>query len=607
MDDQPDDRTAEDIDAERLEGYKRVRVQARAIWIRDTKPAKRSLIDTRGKVRAAAKRSKDDGFEMLKAQGWRMGLYIKVGALDWDLASQELNVAMIRAFVGPKVKEKLDDYDRKMVNYIVQMQFAQAWLDGETMDEEKSGLADPKKKQDDEGPPADPSKPEIKWPGGCTDSGNPRGEYTNVITALKQSDLNIEFYYDRLYYRHMAVSPLLASVKPNPRGRLTDAAERCLRELIANKFHLFAAKETISEAARRLAEQQERHAFEELLKTLKWDEVERLPYLFSRYFKAEDTELNRALSIMIAVAAVKRVREPGCEFQHIIILEGPQGFGKSDGIRTWVGDEYYGDTAVLKARASSKEVMELTAGFVVLEHSDMSNFNRRDPDSMKAHVSRRKDIARMAYDRYAEERPRSYVEIGSTNREKYLRDVTGNRRFHPIKVLDYVDREALKRDRKQLWAEAATREARGEPCNLAEHLWAVAEREQEKRLISHGWRDSLTNLHLSPFVELHGTGPTAQFRISTGVLINCVLELKGGQMDQNITKELPEVMGKLNWHYRDQMRAVPYVKGYDYRWELPNLESRNCAGYWCTATEALQEERKSAKKAEEDRQNSGPV
>jgi hypothetical protein len=177
--------------------------------------------------------------------------------------------------------------------------------------------------------------------------------------------------------------------------------------------------------------------------------------------------------------------------------------------------------------------------------------------------------------------------------------VTGNRRFNPVKVLDYVDREALKRDREQLWAEAAAREARGEPCNLAQHLWAVAEREQEKRLISHGWRDSLTNLHLSPYVKLYGTGPTAQYRISTGVLINCVLELKGGQQDQNVTKELPEVMSKLKWRYRDQLRAVPYVKGYFYDGGLlPNIESRNCAGYWCTATEAMQKERK---KAEDDK------
>jgi predicted P-loop ATPase len=239
----------------------------------------------------------------------------------------------------------------------------------------------------------------------------------------------------------------------------------------------------------------------------------------------DDTELNRALGIMFGVAVVQRVREPGCEFQHIIILGGPQGFDKSNGIRDLVGDAYYGDTAVLKARASSKEMMELTAGIVVLEHSDMSGLSRRDPDSTKAHVSRRKDVARMAYDRYVDERPRAYVDLGTTNKKKYLKDLTGNRRYNPITVRDYVNREAIRRDREQLWAEAAARAGRGESCHLPQHLWAVAAAEQEARLISHGWQDSVADLHLSPFVKLYNND--TEFRISSGVLINVVLGLQG--------------------------------------------------------------------------------
>jgi hypothetical protein len=203
-------------DEEALGSYRRIRFTARSLFIRDTKLAKLALTDA---------------------------------------SEKEL----------------------EEIIFGIQMQFTEAYRNGDILDEEKSGLAEPKNKKQDDDQPPDPAQPQIKWPAGCNESGNPRGEYTNVITALKQPKLKIEFYYDRLHYRHMAVSPELATVKPSPRGRPTDAAERYPRELIANQSRLFAAKETISEAARRLAEEQERHEFDELLKTLKWDGVVRLP------------------------------------------------------------------------------------------------------------------------------------------------------------------------------------------------------------------------------------------------------------------------------------------------------------------------------------------
>ena len=103
---------------------------------------------------------------------------------------------------------------------------------------------------------------------------------------------------------------------------------------------------------------------------------------------------------------------------------------------------------------------------------------------VKAFLSRSTDRARMAYDRTVTDARRQCVIIGTTNSQQYLRDLTGNRRFWPVRVLRF-DLEALKRNRDQLWAEAAAREASGASIRLPEELWPAAAREQQERVVEN--------------------------------------------------------------------------------------------------------------------------
>lgn len=65
--------------------------------------------------------------------------------------------------------------------------------------------------------------------------------------------------------------------------------------------------------------------------------------------------------------------------------------------------------------------------------------------------------------------------FGATvNREEFLIDDTGNRRFWVVQVGRTLEPE-LVRDRDQLWAEAAHLEKEGEPHNIPAELWAAAE------------------------------------------------------------------------------------------------------------------------------------
>jgi len=61
----------------------------------------------------------------------------------------------------------------------------------------------------------------------------------------------------------------------------------------------------------------------------KWDGTERVDTLLIDYLGAEDTAYVRAVMRKSLVAAIARVFKPGTKFDPILVLNGPQGIGKS--------------------------------------------------------------------------------------------------------------------------------------------------------------------------------------------------------------------------------------------------------------------------------------
>lgn len=232
------------------------------------------------------------------------------------------------------------------------------------------------------------------------------------------------------------------------------------------------------------------HPVRDYLDNLVWDRTPRVDRWLITYGRAEDTELNRAIGALVLVAAVRRVREPGCKFDEMLVLESTQGTDKSSALAALCAHEdWFSDD--LPLNADGKRVIESLAGHWIVEAAELKGMKRGDVEGLKAFLSRRVDRARLAYGRLPSVVPRQCVIVGTTNSSQYLRDATGNRRFWPVPVQRF-DTVGLRRDRDQLWAEAATREAAGESIRLDPKLYGVAAMEQQRRQIE------------DPFVQVLG-------------------------------------------------------------------------------------------------------
>lgn len=200
-----------------------------------------------------------------------------------------------------------------------------------------------------------------------------------------------------------------------------------------------------------------------------WDEVERADALLSKYIPcAGDSELKAVCGRRFLVSLVRRIFEPGCQSDQLLILEGNQGIFKSSAFRALVGDEWFSDAAF---NVEDKDAVMVIFSKWLIEFGELSTLDKTTAEHTKAFITRRSDRIRAPFDRKAKDYPRQCVFVGSTNREEYLKDDTGNRRYWPFKVTSFCRVEEIARDRAQLFAEALYYYECGEVTYLKEpHL-----------------------------------------------------------------------------------------------------------------------------------------
>jgi predicted P-loop ATPase len=270
---------------------------------------------------------------------------------------------------------------------------------------------------------------------------------------------------------------------------LNDAASERLYLMIDEEFNFIPKIEFFELVLRDTARYNTFHPVRDYLASLQWDGVKRLDKWLVTYGGAKDTDYVRAVAAITLIAAVRRVRSPGCKFDEMLILENPQGKDKSSLLACLaVKPEWFSDD--LPLNADSKRVIEQTRGRWIIEAADLSGMRRADIEHLKAMLSRQVDRARLAYGRMTTDHPRQFIICGTTNSKDYLKDITGNRRFWPVEVKT-LDMVALTRDRDQLWAEAAHREAARESIRLDPKLWSTAAVVQKERTIVDPWHDTL--------------------------------------------------------------------------------------------------------------------
>lgn len=330
--------------------------------------------------------------------------------------------------------------------------------------------------------PADPE--DNSWTAALirSDNGALKTLITNAVLILEHDPALQGIRYNELTGAVEVEGPLPWS-RPSKFWRDADDAQ--LYTWVTDKYGVQFPENRFAKALVTVTDKRRFNPLRDFLRDLpEWDGIPRTDTLLVDYLGAEDTPYVRAVTRKTLIGAIKRVLEPGCKFDTVLVLDGAPGIGKSTLLRK-LGGEWFSDSLSL-ADTRDKTAAEKLQGVWIMEIGEMQGTRKADIDVLKGFLSRQVDEYRAPYGRVVERHPRTAIICGTTNSTTgFLRDTTGNRRFWPVSV-DGSGRlsvwDMTEDTRLQLWAEALAYLSEGEEPYLDAEMEKEAAKAQQAAL-----------------------------------------------------------------------------------------------------------------------------
>jgi hypothetical protein len=274
------------------------------------------------------------------------------------------------------------------------------------------------------------------------------------------------------------------------------------------------------------------HPVRDYLEALEWDRRSRIDLLFPAYLGADDSAYSRQIGAMFLISMVARIFRPGCKADHLPVIEGPQGTLKSTACRVLAG-KWFSDA--LPDIRQGKDASQHLRGKWLIEVSEMHALDRAESAMLKSFLTRDTERYRPPFGHYEVVEPRQCIFIGTTNKDSYLRDETGGRRFWPVKA-GRIDIESLRRDRDQLFAEAVVRyRANGVWWPDKDFEREVIEPEQRARYEGDAWEENI-----AVYLE-------TQFKVTISMVARDGLHIDTPKLGTADQRRIGAAMERLGW------------------------------------------------------------
>jgi predicted P-loop ATPase len=401
------------------------------------------------------------------------------------------------------------------------------------------------------------------------ETGRVIANLANTTLAIRQAPQLVGLVaYDEMLRHTFATRSLpgsrMAAIR-SPRS-LHDADVTAIQEWLQRHKLRHISKDVTHQAVELVAREHAFHPIRDYLTGLTWDGTPRLDTWLSVYLGAEQIPYTRSIGRWFLISMVVRIMRPGCKCDYMLVLEGPQGIGKSTACRILAG-AWFSDTLPELDHGDQVRISMHLRGKWLLEIPEMSAIRKAEADALKAFLTQTEERYTPKYGRNEVIEPRQCVFVGTTNKAVYLRDETGGRRSWPTKVgvSRPINNTALAGDRDQLFAEAMAAFTSGEdwwPDSAFESEHSKPQ--QEQRFVHDAWESIIGDWLETPVPDdsrPSGVGPRASCTVAevASAALNIEKARLGTIEQRRITAALERlgwVRGKRKSHTRPWVRST---------------------------------------------------
>jgi Virulence-associated protein E-like domain/Bifunctional DNA primase/polymerase, N-terminal len=380
------------------------------------------------------------------------------------------------------------------------------------------------------------SRDETPWLSQCLYGGGrdptPLPVLANALIGIR-TEWPDAITYDEMLCASMLMQPLAGENNFTPRP-LTDIDVGIMQERLQQLGLCRIGKDVMHQAIDVRASERAFHPVRDYLNSLQWDCTGRMGKLFVDYFGTAPGPYVESVGRMFLVSMVARIFKPGCKADHMPVIEGPQGVLKSTALAV-LGGQWFSDN--LPDISVGKDASQHLRGKWLIEVSEMHAMDRAETTKLKEFITRTTERYRPSYGRKEVIEPRQCIFAGTTNKDTYLRDETGGRRFWPTKA-GRIDIDALARDRDQLFAEAVAAFKSDEawwPDKDFEREHMLPE--QEARYEGDAWEETIRQ-----YLDLQ-----LQPRVTVGQIAKQALGMETAKIGTADQRRIAAVLVNLGW------------------------------------------------------------
>lgn len=360
----------------------------------------------------------------------------------------------------------------------------------------------------------------------------------NVSKAVRRSDfcgidIGFDVFRDEIMYSPQG----LGQWQP-----FTDADYTRLRITLENRGFKPIGRELIRDVVLLVSQDNRFDSAIAWLRPLQWDGTARVETFLHSYLGVDDTPYTRAVSRYMWTAMAGRVMHPGVKADMVPILVGEQGVGKSRAVAAMSPNpEFFAEVSL---HEKDDNLSRLMRGRLVAEIGELRGLHTKELESIKAFITRTHENWIPKYREFAIQFPRRLIFIGTTNKDEFLADETGNRRWLPVRVQS-TDTQAIERDREQLWAEARELfQLLGVDYRAAEQMSSAAHAEHT---IADTWVESVGKWLHEPD-PLTGDKPVDRSHLRVQEVLTKALGFENRQIARREEMRMGSVLRALGYH-----------------------------------------------------------